>query len=42
MARERVESNLIGKEFQFQISGNEDYCTNALLLLIKIMLCSEL
>ena len=32
----------IGKKFQFDISGNEVYCTNALLLAIKIMLCSTL
>jgi hypothetical protein len=25
-----------------QFSGNEVYCTNSLLLLIKIMLCSKL
>ena len=30
--------NLTGKEFQYQ--SNEVYCSNGLLLLIQIMLCS--
>ena len=33
---------LSGKSFNLKLSGNEVYCTNALLLLKKIMLCSEL
>ena len=43
--RQRVEgglvhaaSNLVGKEFNFKLPGNEVYCTNALLLLLQIML----
>jgi len=35
-------TDFVGKEFQLKISGNEVYCTNALLLLIKIMPCSQL
>ena len=30
------------RSFNFKLSGNEVYCTNASLLLIKIMLCSKL
>jgi hypothetical protein len=35
-------ANLIEKEYRFRISGSEVKYTNALLLLIKIMLCSKL
>jgi len=31
-----------GKEYQFKTFCNDAYCTNALLLLIKIMLCRKL
>jgi len=34
--------NLAGKSFNSKLFGNEVHCTNALLLLIKIMLCSKL
>ena len=34
--------DFIGKEFQSEISGNEVHCTNALPLLIQIMLYSKL
>ena len=31
-----------GKSFNPKLSGNEGYCTNALLFLVKIMLCGKL
>ena len=34
--------NLTGKEFSLKLSGDEVSCTNALLLLTNIMLCSKL
>jgi hypothetical protein len=34
--------NFLGKQFQSELSSNEVFCTSALLLLIKIMLCSKL
>ena len=34
--------NFIGKESQIKFSGIEVYCTNALILLMGIMLCSKL
>ena len=33
--------DFMGKSFDLKLSGNEVYCINALLLLIKIMLCTN-
>ena len=38
----RLIVNLLEKSFNLKLSGNEVYCTNALLFLMKIMLCSNL
>ena len=37
-----LEGDCTGKQFNSKLYGNNLYCTNALLLLIKIMLCSKL
>ena len=37
----RYQDILRGKSFHSKLSGNEGYCTNASLVLIKIMMCSK-
>ena len=34
-------TDILGKEFESKISGHDVYCTNALLSLLHIMLCSK-
>ena len=39
----RVRDQILQEQsFNFKLSGNKVYCTNAVLLLIKVMLCSKL